>query len=350
MQIQIEDVFIGDDYPCFIIAEAGVNHNGDINKAKHLIDIAKESGANAVKFQTWITEELITKAVRQAEYQEKNTGITESQYDMLKKLELNFEQFKELKEYADKKGIMFLSTPDDEKSVDFLYNLDIPAFKIGSGELTNIFLLKRVAEKEKPIILSTGMANLEEINTALDIIYASGNKDVILLHCTSQYPTKYKDVNLRAMLTLKKKYNLLVGYSDHSLGSIVSHCAVSLGACVLEKHFTYDKNAIGPDHLCSLNPEDLKNYVSEIRLVEKILGKYEKTPSKEESQIRKIVRKTIVAKEKIMKGTTITEDLLTVKRSDGTIEPKDLYNFIGKVCIVDLEKDQAIKPEFFKNV
>ena len=342
MEIKIGNKLIGKNHRCFIIAEAGVNHNGDVLKAKNLIDIAKEAKVDAVKFQTWITEDLITKSVDKAEYQKKNTAIQESQFEMIKKLELSFKEFRELKKYADERNIIFLSTPDDEKSVDFLEELEMPAYKIGSGELTNIFILKKIAKKGKPIILSTGMANLEEIQEAIDVIYKTGNKELILLHCTSQYPTEYKDVNLRAMLTLKKKFNTIVGYSDHTMGILVPQLAVSLGAKVIEKHFTYDKNAIGPDHRCSLNPNELKDMVKIVRKVELILGNSIKTSTNEELEVKKLVRKTIVAKENILKGTKLTEDMLTLKRSKGNLEPKEIFTIIGKKTKKSIIKDEPI--------
>jgi len=347
LQIKIGDKLIGDNHPCFIVAEAGVNHNGDIEKAKRLIDIAKDAAVDSVKFQTWITEKILTKSVAQAEYQTKNTRKKESQFDMIKRLELSFDEFRELKKYANKKKIMFLSTPDDLNSVDFLNELRVPAFKIGSGELTNIYMLKKIALKDKPIILSTGMANLDEIEEAVNVIYKTGNKKLILLHCTSQYPTKFKDVNLRAMSTLKRYFNINVGYSDHTMGILIPQLAVALGANVIEKHFTYDKNALGPDHKCSLDPNELKEMVYQIRLVEKILGNKEKIPIKEELKIRKLVRKTVVANKDIPKGTKITENMLTVKRSNGSMEPKEIYKVINKISQINIKKDQEIKLDFF---
>lgn len=349
MQINIGNKLIGDNQPCFIIAEAGVNHDGDIEKAKKLIDIAKNAGADSVKFQTWITEEIITKTVEQAEYQKKNTGLEESQYNMIKKLELTFDQFKELKEYAENNNIMFLSTPDDEKSVDFLDELGVPAFKIGSGELNNYLMIKKIGEKGKPIILSTGMSTIEEIQEAINVIYSTGNKNLILLHCTSQYPAKYKDVNLRAMITLKNTFNTIVGYSDHTVGILVPQIAVSHGADVIEKHFTYDKNAIGPDHKCSLNPIELKEMVMKIREVELILGESTKQPTEGELKIRRVVRKTVVAERNISKGTIITEDMLAIKRSNGNLEPKMIKEILGKTSLIDIKRDQAMELNFFKD-
>ena len=345
LEVKIDNKLIGENHPCFIIAEAGVNHDGDIKKAKKLIDIAKDANVDAVKFQTWITEEIVTKSVNQAEYQKKNTGILESQFDMLKRLELSFDEFRELKDYADKKRIVFLSTPDDEISVDFLDDIGLFAYKIGSGELTNIFMLKRIAKKKKPIILSTGMADLNEIREAVNSIHEENNKDLVLLHCTSQYPTEFKDVNLRAMITLKNTFNTLVGYSDHTLGFLVPQLAVCLGACIIEKHFTYDKNANGPDHICSLDSTELKKMVKRIRNIELILGSRVKDPISEEIKLRKLVRKSIVAKIDILKNTIITKDMLALKRAGGFLEPKDIYNIINKRTTKEIKRDNPISKE-----
>jgi N-acetylneuraminate synthase/N,N'-diacetyllegionaminate synthase len=342
LQIKIGDKLIGNGFPCFIIAEAGVNHDGDIEKARKLIEIAKDANVDAIKFQTWITEEIVTKSVETAKYQQTNMGKKESQFEMIKRLELSYDQFRDLKKYADKHKIIFLSTPADVKSVDFLEEIEIPAYKISSGDLTNGLLLKKVAKKDKPIILSTGMANLHEIEKAIKIIYDSGNNELILLHCTSQYPTEYKDANLRAMITLKNSFNNIVGYSDHTIGTLVPQLAVGLGAKVIEKHFTYNKHAIGPDHICSLDPVELKDLVKEIRTVELILGKSNKEPTKEELELRKIIRKTVVAKINIPKGSKITEEMLTVKRSKGTIESEEISDLIGKVALKNIKKDQPI--------
>ena len=343
MEIKIGNKFIGDKHSCFIIAEAGVNHDGDLKKAKKLIDIAKDAGADCIKFQTWITEEIITKDTKQAEYQEKNTGRKESQYEMIKKLELSFEQFAELKNYSDKKKILFLSTPDDERSVDFLDDLGVEAFKIGSGEITNLSILKRIAKKGKPIIMSTGMSIIAEIQEAVQTIYKTGNNKLALLHCTSQYPAKFEDVNLNAMITLKNIFETIIGYSDHTEGTIVPQIAVSMGAKIIEKHFTYDKNAIGPDHRCSLSPNELKEMISEIRKVELIMGESDKKPTNEENELKKLVRKTVVAKLDIPKGELITKNMLTLKRSPGNLEPKELYRVIGKISQRAIKKDDPIR-------
>jgi len=264
-KIKIANKLIGNGEPVFIIAEAGVNHNGNINLAKKLIDIAKKAGADAVKFQTWLTEEIVTKDAEGAEYQMKTANAKETQYEMLKKLELSQNDFRELKKYADKKKIIFLSTPDEEKSADFLFKLDVPAFKIGSGEVTNLPYLKHIAKKKKPIILSTGTATLNEVKEAVNTIKKAGNDKIVLLHCTTNYPCPLEEVNLRAMSTLKKEFALPVGHSDHTLGIIVPIMATTLGATVIEKHFTLDKNLPGPDHKASLEPNELREMVKIIR-------------------------------------------------------------------------------------
>jgi len=340
--IDINKKRIGANQPCFIIAEAGVNHDGDIQKALDLIDIAVEAGVDAVKFQTWITEELLTKNIQQADYQKKNTGKEESQYAMLKKLELSQSDFIELKNYCEKKDIIFLSTPDEEKSADFLEQIGVPLFKIGSGELTNLPFLKYIALKNKPIILSTGMSNLEEIEKAVEVIVKSGNESLILLHCTSEYPTSLSDVNLNAMITLKTNFSTIVGYSDHTIGNFASIVAASMDAKVIEKHFTYDKNALGPDHKCSLSPNELKNLVKEIRDVEMILGSFEKKPTKIEKNNLLLVRKSIVAKKALVQGDLIAENNVSMKRSSGNIAPSELNAILGKKLKRNIDKDDPI--------
>ena len=266
MKLKIGDKLIGEEEPCFIIAEAGVNHNGSVELAKKLIDAAKDAGADAVKFQTFKAESVVVKDAQKAEYQKETTGEG-SQYEMIKKLELTEEDFRELADYAKEKDIMFLSSPFDKESVDLLNELDVPAFKVGSGEITNLPLLRYIAKKEKPIILSTGMSTLGEIEEALDVIRSEGVEDIILLHCVSNYPARIEDVNLRALGTLKQAFKLPVGFSDHTLGITAPIAAVALGACVIEKHFTLDRNLPGPDHKASLEPEELKEMAKAIREV-----------------------------------------------------------------------------------
>ncbi|MDI6917988.1 MAG: N-acetylneuraminate synthase, partial [Thermoplasmatales archaeon] len=302
MDVKIGNRIIGKGNPCFIIAEAGVNHNGEMNLAKKLIDTAKNAKADAVKFQTFKTGKILIKEAPKAEYQKETTGEG-TQYEMIKKLELSEKDFKELAGYAKQRGIMFLSTPFDEESADLLEKLNVPAFKIGSGDLTNLPLLEYIAKKDKTIIISTGMATLDEVRDAVNAIKNAGNNQIILLHCTSNYPAKIGDCNLRAMHTLEKEFNVPVGYSDHTLGITVSVAAVAMGASVIEKHFTLDKNLPGPDHRASLEPDELKEMVKKIRNVEKALGTGEKKPAESEMETQKVARKSIVAKVNIQKGT-----------------------------------------------
>ena len=341
-KIKISDKFIDEGEPCFIIAEAGVNHNGDINLAKKLIGAAKEAGADAVKFQTFRAENVVTKNAGKAEYQKETAGIGESQYDMIKKLELTEEDFKELAEYAKKKDILFLSSPFDKESVDLLDGLDVPAFKIGSGEITNFPLLKHTAKKEKPIILSTGMCTLGEVEEALNVIRSERVEDVILLHCVSNYPARIEDVNLRAMETLKQAFKIPVGFSDHTLGITASIAAVALGACVIEKHFTLDRNLPGPDHKASLEPDELKEMVKGIRDVEKALGDWIKQPTTNEEEIKKIARRSVIAKIDIPEGTVITEGMLDVKRPGTGIEPKYFDFIVGMRAKKDIKKSDIV--------
>lgn len=325
--IKIGNKYIGEGQSVFIIAEAGVNHNGSLKLAKKMIDAAKSSGADAVKFQTFKAEDLMA---------EKG-----ARFKMLKKLELNQNGFKTLSDYCKKKNIMFLSTAFDSKSADFLYRLGVPAFKIASGELTNTPLLLQIANYHKPIILSTGMATLKEVREAVKAIYSTGNKKLILLHCTSNYPTRHEDVNLKAMDTLKKEFNVAVGYSDHTEGIEVPIAAVTMGACVIEKHLTMDKGLPGPDHKVSLEPDEFKDMVNAIRNIEKIMGDGIKVPRQSELEIKKIARKSIVASRDIPMGTRLSMDMLSVKRPGKGIEPKYLNRIIGKQLKVDIEKDRV---------
>jgi N-acetylneuraminate synthase/N,N'-diacetyllegionaminate synthase len=343
--IKIDGKTVGKEYPCFIIAEAGVNHNSSVELAKKLITAAKDARADAVKFQTFKAENIVIKNAEKAEYQKETTGIGESQYEMIKNLELSEDDFKKLADYANKKDILFLSSPFDKESVDLLDEMNVPAFKIASGEITNFPLLKHIAKKEKPIILSTGMSTLGEVEEALNVIRSEGDKDVILLHCVSNYPARREDVNLRAMKTLKQAFKLPVGFSDHTLGITASIVAVALGACIIEKHFTLDKNLPGPDHKASLEPDELKEMVNAIRDVEKALGDGIKRPTKEEEEIKKVARRSIVAKEDISKGTIITEDMLDVKRPGTGIEPKHLNLVIGRRTKGSIKKDELITWE-----
>ena len=341
-EIKLANKLIGKGMPCFIIAEAGVNHNGDVNLAKKLIDAAREAGADAVKFQSFKAEDVVTKTAEKAEYQKKTTGAEESQFVMIKKLELEERDFKELFDYAHRKGIIFLSSPFDKGSVDLLDELGVPAFKVGSGEITNFPLLKYIARKKKPIILSTGMSILGEVEEALEAIREGGTEEVILLHCVSSYPAKIKDMNLKAIETLSKGFNLPVGLSDHSLGITIPIAAVALGACVIEKHFTLDRSLPGPDHKASLEPEELKQMIKAIREVEKAMGDGNKVPTDEEKQIQKVARRSLVARVNIPEGTIITEAMLGIKRPGTGVEPKYMNKVIGAVARCRIEQDEPL--------
>jgi len=327
----------------FIIAEAGVNHNGDINLAKRLIDVAAEAGVNAVKFQTWKTELLVTKEAEQAEYQTENTGVSESQFDMLKRLELSYDEFKELKSYCDTKNIMFLSTPDEFESANFLCELQ-DIFKIGSGEVTNLPYLRHIGKFHKKVILSTGMADIGEIEDALDILIDAGTKkeDITVLHANTMYPTPVEDVNLKAMQTIACAFGVDVGYSDHTLGIEVPIAAVAMGAKVIEKHFTLDKTMKGPDHKASLEPNELKAMVQAIRNIEKALGNGIKKPSKSEKPNIEVARKSIIAAKPIKKGEVFSEENLTVKRPGNGISPMRWDEIVGTVVTKDYNEDEII--------
>lgn len=327
---------------CMIIAEAGVNHNGKLDLALELCLRAKEAGADVVKFQTWKTENIITKKVKQADYQTLNTGIQESQFDMLKKLELSYDDFEKIKKYCDDIGIIFASTADDEESLDFLINLGIPFIKIGSGDIGNIKFLRYIGAKKMPVIISTGMNSLAEIDISLNTLKDSGTNDITILHCTTNYPCPYEEVNLSAMLTLKNAFHLPVGYSDHTLGKDVAIAAKALGATVIEKHFTLDRHMDGPDHLASTEPDEFKELVKSIRLVEKFMGTGIKVPTNNERKISKVVTKRIVAAKYIKKGELFTAENLTVKRND--IGEKSIYwDFVlGKVASKNYVIDEGI--------
>jgi len=341
-EIKIGDKMVGEGKPCFIIAEAGVNHNGDLNLAKRLIDVAKEAGADAVKFQTFKAEELVTADAGKAQYQKETTDAKESQFEMLRKLELAESDFEELFNYAQKKGVISLSSPFDKRSVDLLDKLGVPAFKIPSGEITDFPLLRHIATKHKPIILSTGMATLGEIEEALEIVRKEGAEEIVLLHCVSCYPTKIEDTNLKAMDTLRYAFNLPVGLSDHSLGVSILVAAVALGACVIEKHFTLDKNLPGPDHRASLEPDELKEMVRAIRDVEKALGNGIKRPTVEEEENQKVGRRSLVARVDIPEGTIITEEMLDAKRPGTGISPKYIAALVGRKAVSTIKKDELI--------
>lgn len=329
----------------FIIGEAGVNHNGKIELAYALIDKAIEAGVDAVKFQTFKTEKIIGKRAEKAAYQKENTGQAESQFDMVKKLELSYGDFENLKKYCDSKKIMFLSTPDDLDSLQFLCDLGVEYIKIGSTEVTNLAYLKEIAKKQIPIILSTGMSTLGEVEKALETIYGEGNHQVTLLHATTDYPTNYRDVNLKAMITMREAFKVNVGYSDHTLGCEAAIAAVSLGATIVEKHFTLDKFMEGPDHIASLDPEELKSFVTSIRNTEALLGGGIKRPTHKELQIMNQVRRSIVAAKDLKEGTVLTKEMFEYKRPGNGIKPEFIDVVVGKVLKRDLMEDEPITWE-----
>ena len=341
-EIKLANKLIGRGMPCFIIAETGVNHNGDVNLAKKLIDAATEAGADAVKFQTFKAEDVVTRNAEKADYQRKTTGAEESQFEMIKKFELAEKDFGDLSAYARKKGIVFLSSPFDKRSVDLLDELGVPAFKIASGEITDLPLIKYIAQKSKPIILSTGMSTMPEIKEALQVINNEGTRDIVLLHCITSYPAEVEDSNLRAMQTLRRAFKLAVGLSDHTIGITVPIAAVALGAAVLEKHFTLDKDLPGPDHKASLTPEELSQMVMVVRQVEKAMGNGIKSPTQEEEEIKRVVRRSIVARVSIPKGTIITEEMLDIKRPGTGVEPKYMNKVIGAIARRRIEQDEPL--------
>ena len=323
----------------FIIAEAGVNHNGSVELAKKLIDVAKDCGCDAVKFQTFIAKNVVSKFAKKAQYQIENTNNDESQLAMIKKLELSFADFLELKNYCDIQKIIFMSTPFDLESIDFLASLKMTIFKIPSGEITNLPYLRKINSLKTKVILSTGMANLEEIANALKILQ---DCEVSILHANTQYPTPMEDVNLNAMLTIKNKFNVEIGYSDHTQGIEIAIASVAIGAKIIEKHFTLDKKMAGPDHIASLEPEELKAMVNSIRNIEKAFGDGIKRPSKSEINNIEIARKSIVAKVKINKGEFFSEKNITTKRPALGISPMKWDEIIGSIAQKNYEEDELI--------
>ncbi len=328
----------------YIIAEAGVNHNGSLELAYKLCDAAKEAGADCVKFQTWQTETIVTRKAVKATYQSENTHYAEeSQFDMLKKLELSYEDFCLIQKHCEEIGIDFLSTPDEEYSLAFLMDeLHLPLIKIGSGEVTNIPYLRQIASYGKPVILSTGMATLAQVAAAYDTLLAVGANSVALLHCTTNYPCPKNEVNLRAMQTMKEAFKCQVGYSDHTMGIEISIAAVAMGAEIIEKHFTLDRNMEGPDHKASLEPQELKYMVDSIRNIEVALGDGIKRPNKSEVEISKVVFKSIVAKTPVKKGDLLSAANLTIKRAGSGIPAAHWDMVVGIKAPHDFDIDELI--------
>lgn len=325
-----------------IIAEAGVNHNGSLDMAKKLVDAAKTCGADIVKFQTAKLDFLVSNSAHMADYQKKNTGVEESQKDMLSKLLLSFDDFVELAKYCKEIGIQFLSTPFDIESIRFLNDMQ-DIWKVPSGEITNYPYLVEIGKTKKKVILSTGMAEMEEIQAAIDVLKENGTEDITILHCTTEYPAPIKDVNLNVMQTMRETFGHPVGYSDHTQGIEVDLAAVALGATVIEKHFTLDRNLLGPDHKASLEPDELKAMVDGIRKIELALGSKEKKPSEVELKNRLVARKSIVAKAFIKVGEKLTEDNITTKRPGSGINPMRWNEVIGTKAIRNFEEDELIE-------
>lgn len=328
-----------------IIAEAGVNHNGNIDLAKKLIDAAAIADVDYVKFQTFNANKLVTKNAEKADYQKENTGKSnDSQFEMLKKLELSKEMHFELISYCKSKGVEFLSTGFDLESIEFLSELELDFFKIPSGEITNLPYLEAVAKIGKPVVISTGMADMDEIEQALNVFLTAGIKksEITILHCNTEYPTPMKDVNLNAMKSIKEKFDVSIGYSDHTLGIEIPIAAVAMGASVIEKHFTLDNNMEGPDHKASLEPDELSSMVKSIRNIEYAMGNGIKEPSESEKKNKDIARKSIVAKKEIKKGELFSKDNLTIKRPGKGISPMKWYDVIGEKSLKDYQKDDLI--------
>lgn len=329
----------------FIIAEGGVNHNGSLGIAKKMVDAALDAGADAVKFQTFKAEKVISKCAPKAGYQKRTTDTEESQLEMVKKLELDENEHRKLLSYCKDKGIQFLSSPFDSESIDLLCELGLKIFKIPSGEITNLPYLRKIGELGKRVIMSTGMSDLNEIKNALNILIGCGTPKeyITVLHCNTEYPTPFEDVNLQAMLTIRNVFNIKVGYSDHTQGIEVPIAAVTLGATVIEKHFTLSRKMKGPDHKSSLEPDELKAMIRAVRNIEKALGNGIKKPSRSESKNKPIVRRSIVAAKDIKKGSIFTESNITIKRPGMGVSPMEWDSIIGKVAKKYFKEDEFIE-------
>ena len=345
MEVRVGSRTIGASYPCFVIAEAGVNHNGDLALARKLIAAASAAGADAVKFQTFNAKRVASAVAGKAAYQLETTDRGESQIEMLKRLELAPETFRDLKLYAESMGLIFLSTPHDEESIDVLETIDVVAYKVGSGDITNTPFLESISRTGKPVLLSTGMSTLQEVGTAVDTIRSAGNLQIILLHCVSDYPAAVEDSNLRSMRTLADAFQLPVGFSDHTMGDAVALAAVALSACVIEKHFTLDRGLSGPDHAASAEPEELTQLVRRIRIVEASLGSGIKLPTARELANRDAVRKSVVATCDIPASTAIERSMLTIKRPGTGVQPIRIHELVGKLARVAIPADTPIEWE-----
>lgn len=346
-RIEIGGRVLGRGAPCFVIAEAGVNHNGDVALGRALIDAGAEAGADAVKFQSFNADRLAIEQAPKAEYQKRAGNEAETQLEMLKRLELTPELHLELMEYSTKRGVMFLSSPFDETSADELLALGLGILKLPSGEITNLPFLAHVARKQVPVILSTGMSSLEEVERAVEIFRAEGNPLVVLLHCVSNYPADPADSNLRAMQTMETAFNLPVGYSDHTSGIEVSLAAVALGACVIEKHLTLDRSLPGPDHRASLEPNDFAALVNGVRIVESALGHGRKEPCPSEGNTRDVARKSLVAAQDIGAGTALTAAMIAIKRPGTGLAPALRDELVGRVSRCNIPTGALFTLEMF---
>ena len=326
-----------------IIAEAGVNHNGRLDLALQLCDAAKASGADVVKFQTWQTEKIITHDVVQADYQARNTGHEESQFDMLKRLELSYDDFAKIKVHCDEIGIQFASTADESESLDFLVQLCVPFRKVGSGDIGNVSFLREIGSKHLPVLLSTGMSSLADVDLSLQALREGGAMDITLLHCTTNYPCPYQDVNLRAMTTLRDAFRLPVGYSDHTIGMEVAVAAVARGSKVIEKHFTLDRAMEGPDHAASTEPHEFRSMVEAIRHLEAALGDGGKQPTAAEKKISQVVTKRLVAARAIQLGEVLNAGNIAVKRSSSGVLARDYDRVIGQRARRDYLPDEGLE-------
>lgn len=342
-KVRIGNQWVGDGEPCFIIAEAGVNHNGDLQLAHRLIDVAYHAGVDAVKFQSFITEELVTPEAPKADYQVETTGEPGRQYEMLKALELNAKEQAELKYHCEQVGILYLCTPYDNTSIDILDGMGVVAFKIASTDCTNVPFLRYMADKGRPVILSTGMAALGEVEQAFNTLRDGGlDGKIVILHCISEYPVRVEEVNLRAIRAMEQAFGCPVGFSDHTQGVGASPWAVAVGACVVEKHFTLDRNMVGPDHRASLEPAELANLVRTVRDVEAALGDGVKRPMPSELANRPLMRKSLVARRQIRAGETITSEDITSKRPESGLAPTWFDRVVGKRAAVDIDKDGVL--------
>ncbi len=346
--IKIGNRLIGPNQPVYIIAEAGVNHNGDINLARQLIDAAHTAGADCIKFQTFKAERVVSSNAPKADYQLQSTSQDESQQEMLSRLELSYDEHRQLMAYCNELGIDFLSTPFNIEDIEFLNELGVNAFKIASGQVVEPYFLQAAARYGKPILLSTGMATMQEVEIAVKTIRQTGNNNIVLLQCTSCYPARPEDANLQALVTMADKFQTLVGYSDHTIGGVACNVAVALGAYVIEKHITLDKNLPGPDHAASANPQEFAQMVQSVRTAQKTLGNGIKRPCLTEQKNITIIRRSLVSRCDISAGTTITADMLIAKRPATGIIPLYIEDVIGKQARTDIPAETILSWEMLK--